>query len=288
MRKYVRVGMCKALAIALVVVLTTPLISRADVASELASSSTATSAGGATIWSFLGVDEFKQQVKCMFQLPAFKTLKTTLIGPLTASVGLNPHVPAVPPMAMSAIGGPAGAAPGGPVATAAAISAQQKTTGEKVAAIRYLATVDCLCYPEVVHSLLISLDDCAEEVRYEALLALRKSCGSTCCPAGCDPRTSSVCPNCQCQTVVIARLSDLLLERDVNNGYRERSERVRQLARVMINECLKRRPVDPLGTPNFDSQAKPDPSPGQDSNTQGSSASQVNQVSYPPSAAVGP
>ncbi|CAK9056418.1 Uncharacterized protein SCF082_LOCUS41063 [Durusdinium trenchii] len=232
-----------------------PQVSRADAATELASSAVP----GTTIWSFLGVDEFKQQVKCMFQLPAFKTLTSTFISPMTAAVGLNPHVPAVPPMGMSPLAGPGADGPGGPVGTAAAIAAQQKTTGEKVAAIRYLATVDCLRYPEVVHSLLISLDDCAEEVRYEALLALRKCCGTS-CQACCDPRLTSTCPNCQCQTVVIARLSDLLLARDVNNGYLERSERVRQLASAMISECLKCRPAECLGTPDFDNPAKPDPS----------------------------
>ncbi len=284
MRNYMRMALCEAFVALLLVALLLPQAARADAAAGLAS------AGGTkTIWGFLGVDEMKQGVKCLFQLPAFKLAKSTFIGPITASVGLNPHVPAVPPIGAPPIGGPGGPGTGGPVQTAAAIAAQQKTVGEKVAAIRYLATVDCLCYPEVVHSLLISLDDCAEEVRYEALLALRKSCGSACCAGGCDPRTSAYCPNCQCQTVVIARLSDLLLARDVNNGYRERSERVRQLARAIISECLQSRPAAMLGTPEFDSQAKPDPSPGEDSNQQPPADSEANQASYSsPQAGRGP
>jgi hypothetical protein len=237
--------------------------------SPAASSSAVAGAGTPrTLWSFLGCDSLRQTAKGICQLPACKTLNSTICGPLTAALGLNPNVPAVPPVVGPLPGAAACAGPPGPVQTAAAIAAQQQGTAQKVAAIRYLATVDCLCYPEVVHTLLASLDDCAEPVRYEALLALRKNCGSR-CACCCDPRTSTTCPSCQCQVSVISRLSDLLLERDIHNEYRERSDRVRQLAKTMLCECLACRPVAEPDNPLVATRAKPDPTPEQDASKDG-------------------
>lgn len=118
----------------------------------------------------------------------------------------------------------------------------------KVKAIKYLATLDCTCYPEVVNALLapLKLDsyDCAEIVRYEALKALHKKCGGKQCKNQCAggsdcPSTCEDCRGCQCQKQVIVVLNDLLLARDKESGcLKERSQRIRELATQMIEECL--------------------------------------------------
>ena len=52
---------------------------------------------------------------------------------------------------------------------------EEKKTPLKIQAIKYLATLDCQCYPEIVDGYWL-LDDCVEKVPYEALLALHHKC----------------------------------------------------------------------------------------------------------------
>lgn len=235
-----------------------------------------------SIWDKLGVVELGEFVGGIFKLPLFQFIGGKMFGPVASIVGLDPHDPAANianggTAGGSAAGGAGGAAAGGAGAggaggappsagaTAGALAAKKKAVKAKVAAIRFLANENCLCYPEIVDSLLAALDDCAEEVRYEALKALRKGCGSrgclSCSTGNCDPRTDANCPNCQCQTKVLVRLSDLLLDRDIHNQYKERSQRVRQLAAAMISQCLQQRPVNWPGEPQRESRAQPDPTP---------------------------
>ena len=62
---------------------------------------------------------------------------------------------------------------------------------QKIKAIRYLATIACGCYPQVKPALLAALDDCTEEVRFEAAFAFCRSAGNPCtvCNSStcCDP-----------------------------------------------------------------------------------------------------
>ena len=230
-----------------------------------------------SIWDKLGIAEIGKLVGGIFKLPIFRLMEGTVLGPLASVTGLDPNDPTAQhgaargagggggPGGAAGAGGAGGGAPPSAGATAAALAAKKKAVKAEVAAIRFLANENCLCYPEIVDALIAALDDCAEPVRYAALKALRKGCGSNGClpceTGNCDPRTQFSCPNCQCQTKVLSRLSDLLLVRDVHNQYKERSRRVRQLSRAMISECLARRPVSLPGAPRRESRAQPDPTP---------------------------
>ena len=213
-----------------------------------------------TLWTFLG---FNQMGACLgktaghiAQKPLVKTVCNSVVNPMLQTLGL------LPPEAAAAAAG-AGAGPGGPppaVALAGQIAAENSPANVqlKVKAIRYLASVDCICYPEVIDALLASLDDCAEPVRYEALRALQKGCTAGGCAACYDPVSGVNSPPCSCQTRVIVRLSDLLLIRDANAQLLERSHRVRQLAQQMLESCLRRRPIQQPGLPD-PVQPRPDP-----------------------------
>jgi hypothetical protein len=150
--------------------------------------------------------------------------------------------------------------PGGAMDTANKVKEDQANAEMKVAAIEFLAQVDCKCYPEVVDALLKELDDCSEMVRYAALRALHKHCDpKRCCPPSCGSINDSIgdCCGCQCEKRVMDRLNALLLEREATGCLRERSQRVRCLATQMIEECLVRRMAPPVE----ESQApiKPEP-----------------------------
>src|SRR5262249_35493485 len=126
---------------------------------------------------------------------------------------------------------------GGAMGLANQLKKEEKKVPLKIQAIKYLGTLDCQCYPEIVDALLGSLDDCSEKVRYEALLALHHKCGekkchkcshghghghggvNAACVSTCDICTngnspSCGCGGCACQKKVIDRLNQLLLARD--------------------------------------------------------------------------
>lgn len=163
-----------------------------------------------------------------------------------------------------AAGGPAAEAAGpapppSPTKLAASLAAKQSeaSTATTVAAIRFLAGQDCICYPETIDSLLGMLDDCNEVIRYEVLRALRRGCQEhagncrQCLPGGGPHLT------CLCSTRVVARLSDLLLARDPAGRTRERSWRVRHLAKIILWQCLESTPID--STDGVRPRPRPDP-----------------------------
>ena len=76
------------------------------------------------------------------------------------------------------------------IKAAAKVKAEEDLAPQKIKAIKYLATIGCGCYPGVKEALLAALDDCTEEVRYQAAIALCEAagshceqCGKTCCNA---------------------------------------------------------------------------------------------------------
>ena len=153
---------------------------------------------------------------------------------------------------------------------AAKAKKEEKDAPLKVKAIKYLGTLDCNCYPEVVDALLASLDDCNESVRIAALKALQGKCKTKsrckrkCGPSGlpCEPCD---CCGCQCQKKVIEALNEHLLARDASGCLKERSRKVRDLATCMIEECLSRREPPPVEAEAAPSAAPPrvvpDPTP---------------------------
>ncbi len=115
------------------------------------------------------------------------------------------------------------------VKAAAEVKGEEDGAEQKVKAIRYLGTIGCGgCYPDVQDALLAALDDCTEEVRYEAVKALREQSGNPC--ARCK---STAC----CSEKVRKRLDKVVNGRDKQNCYLESSPRVRRLARLTLAGC---------------------------------------------------
>ena len=252
----------------------------------------------ASIWDFLGVQQICNVTQRCGQIAnstaLFSFMRESVLNPVLALTGLEPGSsptsfgpPGQPgstdPGSAISSGGtsPATSVPGAPGANAAGTPVKPPASaGEvagklaaqtspakikaKVKAIRFLGQQDCLCYPEVVDALVEALNDCAEEVRYEALLALRNGCTRGFCKAcigGKLPPNYLGCDCCACQDKVLARLSRLLLDRNVNGTLKECSKRVRKLAAQMIQECIKARGTTNLvenGATNG-SNARPDP-----------------------------
>ena len=112
------------------------------------------------------------------------------------------------------------------VAAAAGIKANEDAAAAKIAALRYLALFGCGCYNKdgsVEKAFLDSLDDCTEEVRYEAVLALRKlACGCSKCK-GCNEKAC-------CSEKIQKKLLELAYDKDDMGCFKEPSERVRREA----------------------------------------------------------
>jgi hypothetical protein len=124
------------------------------------------------------------------------------------------------------------------VQKAAEIKAQEDQAAQKIAALRYLATIGCGgCYPSVEDAFLASLEDCTEEVRYEAVKAIRDTTTRNCqfCnKAGC------------CSEKIQKKLREMAMETDDSGCPKEPSDRVRRQARMALAECG---PPAPVPTP---------------------------------------
>ncbi len=144
-----------------------------------------------------------------------------------ALAGILPGGPGVlPPFDPNS---PAGQSPA--VQAANKIKAEEDAAPQKIAALRYLATIGCAgCYPGVEEAFIAALDDCTEAVRYEAVLALRKTaCGcckcKTCCKDGC------------CSEKIQKKLREMAYETDDMGCPKESSDRVRRVARLALRQC---------------------------------------------------
>ncbi len=169
-----------------------------------------------SIWDFLGVKQVGQVVGGIF-------------GRIRNRLGMRfPGLEAKP--AVLAITDPANLeSPNPAVQAAAAVKADEDAAAQKVKALRYLATIGCGgCYPDVEAALLAGLDDCTEDVRYEAAKAFRTAAGNPC--AKC--KTSSCC-----SPKVQKRLREVVDARDDQGCYKESSARVRRMARLALADC---------------------------------------------------
>ncbi len=176
-----------------------------------------------SIFDFLGVPQVCQSL-------------TTLGDHLCAKIGMvfpsaEPGPPILPLTAAENFD------PAGPpaVKVGAEIKAEQDLAAQKIKGLRYLATIGCGgCYPDVEHAILASLDDCTEAVRYEAVLALRKSTGNFC----------KLCNNKRCcSPAVRKRLHIIAYKMKGQNCYAEPSDRVRLEARLALKACGGAAPV---------------------------------------------
>jgi hypothetical protein len=115
------------------------------------------------------------------------------------------------------------------VQKAAEIKAQEDQAAQKIAALRYLATIGCRgCYESVEDAFISGLEDCTEEVRYEAVKALRDTSTNAC--ALCN---SEAC----CSEKIQKKLREMAMETDDSGCPIEPSDRVRRQARLALAEC---------------------------------------------------
>jgi hypothetical protein len=121
-----------------------------------------------TLWSWLGVPK-------------------PPMGGVINRQGNFPGCEKLPPL--KKIADPANLASKNPaIKKAAEIKAEEDLAKQKIKAIKYLAEIGCGgCYPGVAEALAASLDDCTEEVRYEAVKAIlsTSACGQDDCTKKC-------------------------------------------------------------------------------------------------------
>jgi hypothetical protein len=115
------------------------------------------------------------------------------------------------------------------VKCAAEIIAEEAKAPQKIDALRYLGRVGCTkCYPCVEEGLLAALDDCTEEVRFEAAKALRQAASE---PCKCCKFTSC------CTQKVYEKLHKIAYETRADGCPVEPSPRVRRMARLALCRC---------------------------------------------------
>jgi hypothetical protein len=140
-------------------------------------------------------------------------------------------------------GGPAGSA--GVMAAAAAAQADVAGAGARIAAIEYLATLDCHYWPEAEAGLIGRLrGDRVECVRFAAARAL----GTGCC----------------CTKKTVAALEIVVNGGDKDGFPSENSPRVRAAAFAALDRCVQRFPIDasdpvPPESPELSPATPPEP-----------------------------
>jgi hypothetical protein len=113
--------------------------------------------------------------------------------------------------------------------TAAQIKKEQDGAAQKIKSLRYLATIGCGgCYLGVEKAFLSALDDCTESVRFEAVKAIRQTAGNPC----------QFCRNGKCcSPKIIEKLHQIAYDKNDNGCFKEPSERVRRMARIVMDAC---------------------------------------------------
>ena len=138
------------------------------------------------------------------------------------------------------------------IGTAALIKTDADLTPQKIKAVKYLATLGCECSSQkdkVRDALLAALDDCSEEVRYEAALAFCRAAGNPCtrCNRG----------SC-CGDEVMEKLRKMAEGRDKDGCWYEPSCQVRAAARSALDACRRLRPNWPEVAPGPGPETAPE------------------------------
>jgi hypothetical protein len=167
-----------------------------------------------TLWRFLGVPQ------------AFQGLSRRREARVNAD-GTEPWKERKPPLLPLA--DPANLLSDNPaIAAAAKIKAEEDLAQQKVKAIRYLAMIGCGCYKGVDEALLAALDDCTEEVRYEAAKAIAESAKGSCRNCG---------NNACCNRAIHEKLMKIIYDQDDLGCPIEPSARVRAAAARALCAC---------------------------------------------------
>jgi hypothetical protein len=171
-----------------------------------------------TFWKFLGIPQAINKVK-------------------DASIntrGNRPGMERKPPI--KRLADPANLESKNPAIKAAAqIKAEEDLAQQKIKALKYLATIGCGCYdkkidPPVKVALMAALDDCTEQVRYEAAKAIAEAACSKC---------KHCSQNCCCDKAMTDKLSAVAFEKDDNGCWLESSARVRAAAKEAMRACCR-------------------------------------------------
>ncbi len=189
-----------------------------------------------TIWSFLGIPKGIQKIR----------------DGLANRRGNRPNWERKPPL--KKLADPANLEAENPAIKAAAkIKTEEDLAGQKIKAIKYLATVGCAgCYPGVKEALMAALDDCSEEVRYEAAVAFCEASGSPC--SHCNPDSC-------CAADAMTKLQEIAYEQDDQGCYKEASSRVRAAAASALGACRRVRPPAPAEPAPADDKEVPAEAP---------------------------
>jgi hypothetical protein len=112
---------------------------------------------------------------------------------------------------------------------AAEIKMQEDLAKQKIKAIKYLAKLGCdKCYGGVKEAMMAALDDCTEQVRYEAAKAIGEAAVQHC----------DVCSRqCCCDEELTKKLAQVVYELDDKGCPVEPSERVREMAKEALQAC---------------------------------------------------
>jgi hypothetical protein len=167
-----------------------------------------------TLWNFLGIPQGVHKVQ----------------DAVLNKTGNHPNRERTP--ALKQIADPANLnSPNPAIKIAAKVKADADLAPQKIKAIKYLATTCCGCAKnkdDVKDALLAALDDCTEEVRYEATMALCQCAGSPC--ALCN---ASGC----CDAKVMNKLLKVSEGKDEQGCWLEPSARIRAVAANGLNAC---------------------------------------------------
>ena len=153
------------------------------------------------------------------------------------------------------------------VAKAAEIKAQEDLAPQKIKALKYLASVGCGCYGGIAEAFAAAMEDCTEEVRYEAALSIATAAGNRC----------EKCQKTCCTEELAEKMRERAYERDDQGCWIEPSERVREALKAALALCCPYSgpigpdavpvdpviPVDPILPPDTDPNrpAVPVPNP---------------------------
>jgi hypothetical protein len=211
-----------------------------------------------TLWQFLGVTGGAK-----FLAGIIERIRNRL-GSVFPGLESTPPVLAITDPKMAASSNPAEAA-------AAGAKADEDAAPQKIKAIRYLATLGCAgCYPGIEDALLESLDDCTEEVRYEAAKALRELSGKPC----------STCKTKSCCSPKVLKKLDEVANKMEKGCYKEPSARVRREARLAMAGCGGSPPTNeaPKEGPSEGPPGSPQPVTASESAPNGGEGGQAGAV----------
>jgi hypothetical protein len=230
-----------------------------------------------TLWSFLGI-----KPGCIEKLKVAHKNKN----------GCKPQKEKKP--LLKAIADPANLQAKNPaIAAAAQVKMEEDLAPQKIKALKYLGAVGCGCYPGVKEALLAALDDCTEEVRFTAAVALVQAAGGcrSCAAkghAGCMPQVppkprgllhlfgsnaaddededgcpqpTCGCGRSCCDLEMKKKLADVAYEKTDGNCWKEPSARVRQAAAEALAVCNSRPTAGPGPQPVDVDNREPIPTP---------------------------